>query len=108
MQIKPPDIDETDAKSSDRDIDEFSAKRKVLSYKEERWFYNVRIGFLIFTSAASLIVVGIYMWHLVAPCSWCWLSDAGLVRLKDLALTIIVGAVSSSKCNTQSLGIGVF
>lgn len=73
----------------------FAQKRQAMSYHEDRWFYWVRVGFLLLASVVSAAIVIIYLWHLVMPQNLRWLCDNDFSRLKDLALTIIVGIILS-------------
>lgn len=67
-----------------------------MPFKEEYWFYCVRVGFLILSAFLSLAVVAVYMWHVIGPESLRWLCESDLTRLKDLAITIIVGLLMST------------
>lgn len=96
--IEPPkelaDIP-VDAASTD-DIDKpYGKERAKLSYHEDRWFFWVRVIFLLVASLGTLSVVLVYLWHLAGPLSARWLPDADIIKLKDLAITIIVGLVMS-------------
>lgn len=77
------------------DPDEYGKKRRSMHFKEEVWFYWVRVGFLIVSALGCLAVVFVYMWHLIGPNSYRWLCDSDLTKLKELALTIIVGLLMS-------------
>lgn len=95
MRLTPPDISDAGS-ASDADVDEFQCARNKMSFKEEFWFYCVRVGFLLLSSFLSLAVVIVYMWHVIGPESLRWLCDSDLSRLKDLAITIIVGLLMST------------
>lgn len=82
--------------NSNRDVDEYAPRRRFMSYREDVWLYWVRVFFLVFSCLATLAVVTVYMWHLVAPTYWRWLADIEISKLKDLALTIIVGLIMSA------------
>lgn len=93
--LNTPDINDC-GNPPDSDPDEYSVERKKMSFKEERWFYFVRVGFLVVSSVLTFFVVVIYMWHLLGPSSYRWLCSDDLVKLKDLAITIIVGLLMST------------
>lgn len=76
---------------SNENVDEYEPKRRQLNFKEENWFYRVRVAFLIIVSSFTLGIIFCYLWHLVAPKEWRWLEDIKESGLKDLALSIIVG-----------------
>ena len=80
---------------SSADPDEYGTKRRSMHFKEEVWFYWVRVGFLIVSAFGSFSVVLVYMWHLIGPSSCRWLCENELTKLKELALTIIVGLLMS-------------
>ena len=52
-----------------------------------------RIKILLFklmaVCAASMIAI--YIWHLLAPINWCWLTWCRLELLKDQSLSIVTG-----------------
>lgn len=95
MQIKRPDISESNSPGTNKDVDEYSHKLRGWVYVENRLLYWIRFVFLIFTTILSLGVVTTYMWHLVGPESCRWLQGGDISKLKDLALTIIVGLIMS-------------
>lgn len=78
------------------DPDEYAPKRRFMLWREEVWLYWVRVGFLLVSALGSFSVISIYMWHLTAPQTWRWLCDADISKLKDLAITIIVGLIMSA------------
>lgn len=96
-KIKPPEgIEGNSDAPSDADIEKpFVKERQRMSFREDVWFYWVRVGFLLFASLATLGVITVYMLHLVMPADWRWLCDSDMTRLKDLSLTIIVGLLMS-------------
>lgn len=73
------------------DLDEYAPKRREMDFREAKWFYRVRVGFLLTVSIACVGVALCYLWHLVAPDDWRWLSEKNVGAIKDLALSIIVG-----------------
>ena len=94
----PPDIQETDdVSSSGNDIVDspIEQRRKELSFKEERWLYRTRIFFLGLASFCTALVIVIFLWHMVAVERWRWLSADEVSRIKELAVTIVVGLVMS-------------
>lgn len=97
LKINPPQgIEGSTESACDEDIERpFTRERQRMSFREDVWFYWVRVGFLLFASLATLGVVSIYMLHLVIPVEWRWLCDSDMTRLKDLSLTIIVGLLMS-------------
>jgi hypothetical protein len=70
-------------------------KRKELFFKEELWFYYVRVFFLLLSAICSATVVVIFLFHLTMPERFRWLDGNELERIRELALTIIVGLVMS-------------
>ena len=79
-----------------KDVDaELEEKRKRRSFREETWFYYVRIVFLGFVSVLGLVVASSYVLHLILPESWRWLSSDQLSSLKDVTISIVTGALIS-------------
>lgn len=95
-KLTPPDIDENKEADASADPDTYQCARDKMSFKEEVWFYCVRVAFLVISAVLTFSVVAVYMWHVVGPEKWRWLCDSDLTRLKDLAITIIVGLLMST------------
>lgn len=89
------EVENTPDNATPEDPDEYGRKRRKMHFQEDVWLYWVRIGFLIATSLGTFGVISVYMWHLVAPANWRWLCEPDIMKLKDLAITIIVGLVMS-------------
>lgn len=77
------------------DDDDFEKQRKRLEMKETSLKFSMRrivAGFL--TSCATLIM-GTYVFHLISPYSWHWLSPCQLKDIKDVAVTVFGGLALS-------------
>lgn len=96
LKAEPDDIESIAPNDSgDSDVDSFKKLRNKMLFGEEKCLYWIRISFLIVSVVATFGIVGIYVWHLVAPLSYRWLLDNDLTKIKDLALTIITGIILS-------------
>lgn len=82
-------------KDQNKDVDELAVKREFMTFREEVWFYWVRVIILVAAAFGTIGVVGVYMWHIVGPASCRWLCDTDLTKLKDLAITVVVGMLMS-------------
>lgn len=94
-KLKTPNIDSAPS-APDDDIDEYQCARRRMSFREEFWFYCVRTGFLLVSALLSFAVIVVYMWHLVGPPDYRWLSQDDLIKIKDLVIAIVVGLLMSS------------
>lgn len=72
-----------------------AAQRKKREFKEEDWFYKLRIIVLGITAFLAASVILIYLWHLVMPCGVRWLTEIDLGRIERMSATIIVGTIGS-------------
>ena len=85
--------------AAERDAEDLDAtladQRKRRDFREENWFYRVRIGFLLGGAVAALVFIAVYLLHLLLPECLRWLSEPDVSRLEKAALTIIVGIVCS-------------
>lgn len=94
-EIRDPILTEpvptTAPQNADDDIDEYAPERRKQNFKEDTWFYYVRVGFLLVTSVGAACIVFIYLWNLLAPSSWRWLDTHNMAEIRDLAVAIIVG-----------------
>lgn len=89
---------------NNQDVDsELEAKRKLRDFSEETWFYWVRVIALCLISLCGFAIVGTYILHLIFPEKWHWVTPSQLSSLKDLAITILTGAVIS-QATTYFLG----
>jgi hypothetical protein len=68
-------------------------RRDEMSFSEEKWFFKVRVSFLVLASACSAISV--FLFNILMPERWRWLSEGDLAKIKGLAITIIVGLIMS-------------
>ena len=75
---------------------EFEHGRRKMSYQEDVCLYWVRVAFLVLGSLLTFGVIFVFISHLIMPISWRWLDDSELVKLKDIAVTIIVGLLMSA------------
>lgn len=82
-------------KKSTENLDELDVKRKKRDYTEENWFFWVRMFFLLGSSVASFAIIFTLFWNILAPAENRWLFDEDIKRVKDLAITIIVGLIMS-------------
>ncbi len=82
---------------SDDDGFERQLKREQIQrdFREEGWFYWIRIGALLFIAVSGLLIVSSYILHLILPEKWHWLGSQQLQDAKGLAITIITGAIIS-------------
>lgn len=74
----------------------FAKERQKMSFQEEKWFYWVRVSFLLMISILTFSTVFIYLLHLFLPTYWRWLSSEDIAQVRDLAITIIVGLTMST------------
>lgn len=90
------DVAEHEILDGNSDVDsELDAKRKRRNYNEETWFYWVRVIALCLISLCGFAIVATYIWHLIISPSYHWVTPEQLANLKDLAITVITGAVIS-------------
>ena len=95
IRMSPDSIDEGDIpRREDVDV-ELAEKRKRRVFREEGWFYRVRIAAVCICAFIALSVVCIYVWHLVLPETWCWLNEARLARIENAASMIVVGVIGT-------------
>ncbi|MDR3280137.1 MAG: hypothetical protein LBT23_06470 [Synergistaceae bacterium] len=97
-EINPVDeILEEQPRSGDKEFSDkpLDYKRRVMSFNEERWFYYVRVFFLLMSSICSAAIAIVFLFHITAPERFRWLNSNELERIRELALTIIVGLVMS-------------
>ena len=93
----PVNIADDDNPDATKDIEEpFETGRRRLSYREDVWQHYLRVGLLSFAALVASLAVSIFLLHLFSPTAWRWLNDSDLTRIKELALTIIVGIIVSS------------
>ena len=99
VKIKvPSDLlpEDPSAPGGDEIDKELDGNRKRMAFSEERWLYRVKITFIFCFSVMGMLAVAIFLFHLVAPESWRWLTENELSKIKELTLSIIVGLIMSS------------
>ena len=70
-------------------------KRSERDFKEETWFYWMRVAAICTTAFFSFSILFVYWVHLVGVARWYWLDQAGLARIENMAITIIVGVAGT-------------
>ncbi len=96
IKLDKPDISPSEDDECGSNNDEPLAKqRKAIQAKEEKWLSNIRMIFLCLAVSITTIVLIVYFWHLCAPECVRWLDNTDLIKIKDLATTIIVGLILS-------------
>lgn len=81
---------------SDASIEkELDAKRKQRAFREEGWFYYVRIGAVCVCAVGAFAVALTFIWHLIAPEKYCWLTPDRIAHIESAASMIIVGVIGT-------------
>lgn len=73
---------------SDLDLREAEREAQIKSIRVRTW---IKIGALVIFAAIGAGIVFTYVYHLVAPTPWRWLTAAEVEAIKDLALSIATG-----------------
>lgn len=85
----PPSLKRSVPNETEEDVD------SRINTNEKKWQYQLRLGLSFFAVIMTVAIVGIFVFHMITPESWRWLSPEDLKNIRDLAVTIIVGLVLS-------------
>ena len=90
-ELKRPLPDE-----QDKEVDRFLAdERAKMDFHEDRWLYWIRVILLFFVLLMTLAVLFTFVFHIIMPQEWRWLSIDESKYIRDLAVTIIAGLIMS-------------
>ena len=82
------------AQAGDSSEDEL-AYSMMLRKRERTVLHYIKLCLLFLSVLFTVAFVGAYLWHLIAPERWRWLSSTDLESLRGMAITIITGLILS-------------
>ncbi len=72
---------------------------RAQSIQQQKVIHIIKIGLFTIVPFSLVVIMLVYFLHMVLPNSWRWLKGNELTELKDIAMPIIVGVVSTFICN---------
>jgi len=85
----PPDLEYHRSDKPEKDLDQ------EIDNREKNWLSWIRIGLTVFVAVMTVAIIAIFLFHLIAPGAWRWLTPDDINTIKGLAITLVVGLVMS-------------
>lgn len=72
---------------------------RAQSIQQQKVIHIIKIALFTIVPFSLVMIMLVYFLHMVLPDTWRWLTKNELMELKDIAMPIIVGVVSTFICN---------
>ena len=87
---------EKETLEADRNLDKTGYKSIAeLELGETNLRFSMRRKVAAFLTCCTGLILVVFVWHLITPASWRWLSPADLDKIQNIALTVFGGLVMS-------------